>query len=148
MEYLVTAKQMQACDRATSEYFKVPGVVLMERAALACVELIKQRQEQMAVLLPEYKFRRRTLVVAGCGSNGGDGLAIGRLLMQEGYPVDFWLPGGVEKCTGLCAQQAESVTAYGGKLTDVVSDAEYDIIIDAIQPVCTVFFCAYTISNN
>lgn len=132
MEYLVTANQMQKYDRVTSEYFKVPSVVLMERAALACVEIIKNRQEQILMMMPEAALRKKTLVVAGLGNNGGDGLAIGRLLMQEGYPVDFWLVGNRQKLSGLPLQQLESVEAYGGKIRSNPPDEEYDIIIDAL----------------
>ena len=132
MEYLVTAKQMQAYDRATSEHFGIPSVVLMERAALACVEILLARQQQMAEMAPENTYRKRTLVVAGTGNNGGDGFAIGRLLMQEGYPVDFWLAGEIGRMGEQCRQQAKSVEAYGGRIVTNAPDGEYDIIIDAL----------------
>ncbi|MBR2948300.1 MAG: NAD(P)H-hydrate dehydratase [Lachnospiraceae bacterium] len=132
MEYLVTAKQMQYCDRMTSEYFKIPSAVLMERAALACTDVILKRQEQMQAMVPEQAFHKKTLIVAGCGNNGGDGLAIGRLLMQEGYPVDFWLIGDRNRMTELTQQQFLSVQAYGGRILDSKPQGEYDIIIDAL----------------
>ena len=132
MEYLVTAKQMQAYDRATSEHFGVPSVVLMERAALACAEIILQRQEQIAAMLPESGFHKKVLVIAGTGNNGGDGFAVGRLLMQEGFPVDFWLAGSRERMSELCLQQAGIVEAYGGRIVTQPPEYEYDIIIDAL----------------
>ena len=38
LEYLVTAAEMKACDRYTTEGFGMPSLVLMERAALACAQ--------------------------------------------------------------------------------------------------------------
>lgn len=32
----------------------------------------------------------RVLIVTEKGNNGGDGLALGRLLLEEGYTVDFY----------------------------------------------------------
>ena len=40
LEYLVTAAEMKACDRYTTEGFGMPSLVLMERAALACAQEI------------------------------------------------------------------------------------------------------------
>lgn len=93
-EYLVTAAEMKECDRNTIEGFGVPSLVLMERAALACAE------EVMKAVSPDRPPECiRTLIAAGSGNNGGDGFAVGRLLMQEGFPVDFWLIGERSRCS-------------------------------------------------
>ena len=40
MEYLLNSEEMRSCDRRTEEVFGVPSIVLMERAALSCVEAL------------------------------------------------------------------------------------------------------------
>lgn len=134
MEYLVTAAEMKRYDTITSEHFKVPSIVLMERAALACLQVITDRQAQLEKAFAGSGMApgRRVLVVAGCGNNGGDGFALGRLLMQEGFFVDFVLAGEETGATQQTALQLESVRAYGGKIGRSLPDAEYDIIIDAL----------------
>lgn len=134
MEYLVTAAEMKRYDCNTSEHFKVPSIVLMERAALSCLQVITERQVQLEKALEGSGMMpgRRVLVVAGCGNNGGDGFALGRLLMQDGFYVDFVLAGEEEKATQQTVVQMESVRAYGGKIGRTLPDAEYDIIIDAL----------------
>lgn len=134
MEYLVTAAEMKRYDRNTSGHFKVPSIVLMERAALACLQVITDRQAQLEKALEGSGMMpgRRVLVAAGCGNNGGDGFALGRLLMQEGFYVDFVLAGEEEKATQQTVAQMESVCAYGGKIGRTLPDEEYDIIIDAL----------------
>ncbi len=123
LEYLVTAAEMKACDRYTTEGFGMPSLVLMERAALACAQ----------ELLSEKRLRgKRTLIAAGCGNNGGDGLAVGRLLMQEGFPVDFWLIGERGRCSPETEKQLEILEKYGCAVLDHRSEREYDIIVDAI----------------
>ena len=79
MQYLVSQKEMQTYDENTIEKRKVPGIVLMERAALKTAEQIMDRWPAK---------EGKVLVVAGSGNNGGDGIAVGRLLWQAGYIVD------------------------------------------------------------
>ena len=43
MEYIVSAEEMRRCDTNTIEKFHVPAAVLMERAALGIVEVIRKR---------------------------------------------------------------------------------------------------------
>ena len=123
LEYLVTAAEMKACDRYTTEGFGMPSLVLMERAALACAQ---------EILSEKGRRGKRTLIAAGCGNNGGDGLAVGRLLMQEGFPVDFWLIGERGRCSPETEKQLEILEKYGCAVWDHRPEREYDIIVDAI----------------
>ena len=68
MKYLVTAQEMKQYDKNTIEYLGIPGPVLMERAALAAEDFIKERFDAV-------KERTKVLIFAGMGNNGGDGLA-------------------------------------------------------------------------
>ncbi len=76
MEYLLTGKQMRDADRYTTESIGIPAMVLIERAALAV------RRE--ALRLHGWK---RCVAFCGRGSNGADGYAAARLLLEEGRPV-------------------------------------------------------------
>ena len=42
MKYLVNSREMKQYDTNTTEHFKVPSLLLMERAALAAFEEIKR----------------------------------------------------------------------------------------------------------
>lgn len=44
MEYLVNSREMKTCDTNTIEHFKVPSMVLMERAALSAIEVIQEKK--------------------------------------------------------------------------------------------------------
>ncbi len=69
---LFTTEQMRAFDRAASEKFGVPSLVLMENAALRVVEFLEMQFAPLA--------GKRIVVLCGKGNNGGDGLAIARHL--------------------------------------------------------------------
>lgn len=70
-------------DRLAIETARIPSLVLMENAARAAAGFFTT--EFPINLFPD------CLVLAGKGNNGGDGLAIGRLLMERGYGVHFLL---------------------------------------------------------
>ena len=120
MKYVVTTAEMKACDHGTIEQVGIPSMVLMERAALAVTEVIIKR----------YPDRNRILIVAGKGNNGGDGLAIGRLLAKAGRQVTFFqLQGNYSEEAG---QQRQILQHLGFSICDTWPDGEYDIIIDAL----------------
>ena len=58
MEYFVTGDEMKRCDQTTIREFQMPSMVLMERAALACVETLKESGFDLS----------RVLVVCGSGN--------------------------------------------------------------------------------
>lgn len=122
-QYLVTASQMKHYDANTIEKIGIPGLVLMERAALVTVEEIQR-------VCPAKQ--NKVLVVAGCGNNGGDGLAIGRLLMLQGYRVETVMIGDRTKCSRETSVQLEILSKYGMSVKDAIESDEYDIVVDAL----------------
>ena len=119
MEYLVSQAEMKQYDKNTIEYYKVPSVILMERAALVTVEALRKEKG-------DGNFS--VLVVSGCGNNGGDGFAIGRLLMLQGCEVDFVLLGKKDKCSEETALQLTILEKYGNQIYDRIPESEYDIV--------------------
>ena len=72
--HVLSAAEMQACDRATTAQFGVASIDLM-RAAAAAVSTFAQAQFPRA---------RRVTVLCGRGNNGGDGMMAARLLAAAG----------------------------------------------------------------
>lgn len=125
MEYLLKSNEMKRCDSYTSEHFKVPSICLMERAALAAFEEIKLR----------FTKNDHILVICGSGNNGGDGLAIARMLYLDDYDVEIAFVGNKEKATDSTLIQLEIISEYGIKYTSDIHNIDYKsytCIIDAI----------------
>lgn len=81
MRFVVTPEEMAALDGHTIRNIGVPGTALMERAALSVAEYVRREYEGRAVL-----------VACGPGNNGGDGLAVARMLRLWGVPVACFAP--------------------------------------------------------
>jgi ADP-dependent NAD(P)H-hydrate dehydratase / NAD(P)H-hydrate epimerase len=78
---IVTAQEMRAIDRATSERFGVPSLTLMENAGAVVAEHV----------LVHYSGARRVVIFCGKGNNGGDGFVAARRLHQKGKTVQVIL---------------------------------------------------------
>jgi len=76
MENLITAIQMKDVDSYTVKHQSITSVNLMERAAVSFVDAFTEKFADTP---------RRVVVICGQGNNGGDGLAIARLLKGRGY---------------------------------------------------------------
>ena len=106
MKVLVDSRQMKQCDKNTIEYFGMPSLVLMERAALSVVQEVEN-------YFGQGKGKKRTALVAcGFGNNGGDGLAIGRMLWQMGYGVTILMPPGIPQGTITCQRRPKPKRGY------------------------------------
>ena len=72
---ILNAAQIRLVDAFTLAHEPITSLELMERAAMACfrrlIKLIKPEEE--------------IAVFCGKGNNGGDGLAISRLLIEHGF---------------------------------------------------------------
>jgi ADP-dependent NAD(P)H-hydrate dehydratase / NAD(P)H-hydrate epimerase len=78
---IVTAEEMRAIDRATSERFGVLSLTLMESAGAAVAEHV----------LTHFAAARRIVVFCGKGNNGGDGFVAARRLHERGKTVQVIL---------------------------------------------------------
>jgi NAD(P)H-hydrate epimerase len=78
---ILDAEQIRAADAFTISSEGIPSDALMERSALAFVTEFKK----------EFQGRRTVHVFCGPGNNGGDGLAIARLLLGLDYKVSTFI---------------------------------------------------------
>ena len=78
---IVTAEEMRAVDRSTSQRFGVPSLTLMENAGTAVADFV----------LKQYPNAKRITVLCGKGNNGGDGFVAARHLHEQGRRVQVLL---------------------------------------------------------
>ncbi len=138
MEYLVTKKEMQAYDTYTIEQIGVPALVLMERAALCVTECVLSVLKGMGRITPKAEPKQKAaicpkvLCVCGVGNNGGDGLAVARMLMDEGIAVDVALIGDKAHASNETKVQLDILEKYGINPIDKVPKANYEVVVDAL----------------
>jgi ADP-dependent NAD(P)H-hydrate dehydratase / NAD(P)H-hydrate epimerase len=78
---IVSAEEMRAIDRSTSERFGVSSLTLMENAGVAVADHV----------LAQHAAAGRIVVFCGKGNNGGDGFVAARRLHQRGKKVQVIL---------------------------------------------------------
>lgn len=122
MQYIVTAEEMKFYDSYAMERIGISSLVLMERAAM-----------EMADVLSKYVRRGvRVAVFAGTGNNGGDALALGRILAAKGAVVTFYMPGGESKAAKETKKQISIIKNLGFSILSNLPETEYDIVIDGL----------------
>ena len=125
---LLTPAEMAEMDRRTIEDLGVPGLVLMESAASACVHELLGRWEDEAAGLG-------VLVIVGPGNNGADGLAIARRLVGLGIEVEVSLATpkghlGQDAATQLELAEAQDVPVH--EPGEAPGAEEFGVVVDAL----------------
>jgi hydroxyethylthiazole kinase-like uncharacterized protein yjeF len=75
----LTRAQVREIDRRSIDEFHIPGIVLMENAAIAATNV--------ALQMLHGEQRAKVVILCGGGNNGGDGLAVARHLHNQGAHV-------------------------------------------------------------
>lgn len=86
---ILSTKQLREADKFIIEIEPIASIDLMERASKACADWIEK----------SFSGNHSFSIFCGIGNNGGDGLAIARLLSQKGFKVRIFTVGENEKAT-------------------------------------------------
>jgi len=126
---ILSGNQIKAIDAYTIQNEPISSIDLMERASKAIVEKIVERWDNSTPVK----------VFAGPGNNGGDALAIARMLGDRGYNVWACLFNTSGKLSDDCAANCERLQkSYTVKLNVVESQftppqlQEGDLVIDGL----------------
>ena len=93
MQKVLTAEEMREVDRLTTEKYGIPSILLMENAAHAAANVIK---EKLGGSVEGKSF----LILCGKGNNGGDGAALARILWNQGAFVSIEFFDKLEETKG------------------------------------------------
>lgn len=77
LKKIISAEQTRLADQHTISNEPIASIDLMERASVAFTRAFERS-------VPK---NNRIIIFCGCGNNGGDGFAIARLLIENGYSV-------------------------------------------------------------
>lgn len=128
---ILNSEQLKQCDAFTIAQQHITPLDLMERAAKACLPPILKLAD------PHSEF----VVFCGKGNNGGDGLAISRLLLHQNYKVKTVIVEHADKASDDNAQNLEALLNTGHASVLHVREAgdlknielgEHTIVIDAL----------------
>lgn len=122
MEYLLTSDQMKLLDNNTIDKIGIASSVLMEKAALSVVSAIDE----------ECANAKNILIVSGIGNNGGDGIAIGRILHLQGRQVRIVVIGDRQHSSPETKKQIEIAEKYNIKIYNTFDKNEYNVIVDSV----------------
>jgi NAD(P)H-hydrate epimerase len=102
--HILSAAEMNACDRLSTERYGVPSLDLMRAAAAAVAAFVRR----------EFPAAKRVTVLCGRGNNGGDGSLAARLLALAGLEVTVLLAGDPGKLSGDGAEAWRALTSLDG----------------------------------
>ncbi len=78
---ILSTEQIRHADQYTIKNEPISSIALMERAATGFVKSFKQ----------QFDKDNPIVIICGPGNNGGDGLAIARMLIESEYLVQTWI---------------------------------------------------------
>ncbi len=131
---IVTPSQMRDLDNDAINRYGIPGIVLMENAAIKVVEEIGKTAGRFAGL--------KAAVFAGGGNNGGDAFAVARHLMNKGSIVKVFIIAARSSISGDALTNLNILQKMGAEMFEISNgncSAEIhtalgnaDIVIDGI----------------
>jgi NAD(P)H-hydrate epimerase len=126
---ILSCTQLKELDKYTIVHEPIASIDLMERAAHALTEAITRRWDS------SFKMA----VFAGPGNNGGDALAVARMLSQKGYHVEVYLFNTKDKLSEECEANLNRLKTCGSiYFTEITTQfdppalTEHHLVIDGL----------------
>lgn len=123
---VLTAEAMREVDRSAIEGLGLPGLVLMENAALGVVDAIGEAGGKIGEATSAAVF-------CGPGNNGGDGFAIARHLAVRGWEVRIFLVLGKSEPGGDAGVELAVCRRMGLTIDEVRDSAGVRAALDAAR---------------
>ncbi|WP_425390353.1 NAD(P)H-hydrate dehydratase [Ekhidna sp.] len=124
MHKILTSEQIREADKYTIKHEPISSIDLMERAS----------EEFVLRFLEVNRDKQPVKIFCGVGNNGGDGLAIGRLLKEKGWEVLIYVVGNPRKGSDDFKTNLDRSELYAviDSEKDLPKIAESDIVIDGL----------------
>ena len=127
MNQIITGTVAKRADLIAMNEMGFSSLGLMETASSRIADFIKQKYADQKGY--------RTLILSGVGNNGADGIAVARMLLEDGFDPEVWVIGNLEKASWEFLFQTVIYQQLDGLLSiykqgDVLPDA--DICVDGI----------------
>ena len=129
MMKILSCTQQKEADTYTIAHESISSIDLMEKAATLITEAICKRWDKS----------HRIVVFAGAGNNGGDAVAVARMLFQKNYDVEVYLFNIKGSLSEECHTNVLRLAECGfQKYTEVSTQfdppklTEHDIVIDGL----------------
>ncbi len=127
---IFTPKQIKEIDAYTIEHEPIASIDLMERAATSCANWIEENVDKSKELK----------IIAGPGNNGGDGIAIARILADRGFEkISLYLVKISEQLSPDAQTNLQRLEEQGKAQINTIADLpdlpdfkKEDVLIDAI----------------
>lgn len=126
---ILSTQQVREADANTIKNEPINSVDLMERAAI----------QLFYTLIELYPEPIKFIIFAGPGNNGGDGIALARMLVENAYPVDLYIMDLKGKLSPDAAINENRLPVYSWLKTarikeakDIPSFESGEIVIDAL----------------
>lgn len=124
---ILNTSQIKQLDEYTIKHEPIASIDLMERACSAFVSWFALH----------FDSSKTVGIVCGTGNNGGDGLGIARLLIDEGYTVKVWVVRGSVPETNDFKINLDRLRGKT-EILEIINESDqglffgFDILIDAI----------------
>lgn len=126
---ILSIEQIRACDAYTIRHEPIADIDLMERAARQLYDWITGR----------YAEDTEFWIYCGTGNNGGDGLALARMLHEAGFTVQVLMARIGKSCSPSCQENLNRFRKLKGNRFDEILEPENikvppegAVIIDAL----------------
>ena len=127
---ILSSHEMRALDEYNIKSRGMASIDLMENASKAVAG-------ELVALLPSFEIK--VVVFAGPGNNGGDGLAIARIVADKGYMVEVFLFNTKNNLSDDCLSNKERLKECKNvSLHEITSQFDFpnlsndDVIVDAL----------------